>query len=67
MPVHNMNDDILILLLTLGFVILIVLIFTLYLNGRNQSVSRRVRDIPTPPLTPFPGDIENAIDDFADY
>ena len=64
---HSVNDDILILVITLLVVILIIAIVTIYMNRGPPQAIRRVRDIPTPPLTPVPGDVEDNINDFSDY
>ena len=66
MKSHDVSDDILILFITLLVVIIIVAVVTVYMNrGPPLHTIRRVRDIPTPPLTPFPGDVEAR--EFADY
>ena len=60
MKSHNVSDDILILFITLLVVIIIVVVVNVYMNrGPPQPTIRRVRDISTPPLTPFPGDVES--------
>jgi len=65
MKSHNVSDDILILFITLLVVIIIVAVVNVYMNRGPPPTIRRVRDIPTPPLTPFPGDVEAR--EFADY
>ena len=59
MKSHNVSDDILILFITLLVILIIVIVVNVYINrGPSSPTIRRVRDIPTPPLTPFAGDVE---------
>ena len=59
MKSHNVSDDILILFITLLVVLILVIVVNVYMNrGPSPHTIRGVRDIPTPPLTPFPGDVE---------
>ena len=58
MKSHNVSDDILILFITLLVVLILVIIVNVYINRGPPPTIRRVRDISTPPLTPFPGDVE---------
>ena len=59
MKSHNVSDDILILFITLLVVLILVIVVNVYINrGPSPPTIRRVRDISTPPLTPFPGDVE---------
>ena len=59
MKSHNVSDDILILFITLLVVLIIVIVVNVYINRGPPPTIRRARDIPTPPLTPFPGDVES--------
>ena len=58
MKSHNVSDDILILFITLLVVLIIVIVVNVYINRGPPPTIRRVRDIPTPPITPFTGDVE---------